>query len=91
MEQKDLDQYTVEELKEVADAEGVQLRSDMLKADIVSAIEKHRAAAGTSAGPGAKPGAAPKPETVDHAAESVRLTKEDRERFDRQGSKEPVA
>jgi hypothetical protein len=31
---------------------------------------------------------APAPETIDHAAEHERLTKEDRERHDNQGSKE---
>jgi hypothetical protein len=39
---KALDDYTVAELKEIAEREGVDIKSEDVKADIVAAIRKHR-------------------------------------------------
>lgn len=41
-EDEDLEVYTVEQLREMADEEGVDLTGITLKSDIIKAIEKHR-------------------------------------------------
>jgi hypothetical protein len=41
-EEQDLEDYTVDQLKEMADDKGVEIQSGMLKADIIKAIKKSR-------------------------------------------------
>jgi hypothetical protein len=41
-EEEDLSDYTVDELKEIADKEGAEVTSDMRKDDIIKSIKKNR-------------------------------------------------
>lgn len=62
--ENNLDQYTVDELRDIAEQEGAEVPSHAVKADIIKAIQKNRrqsakeGGAGSGAGPGAGPVAA---------------------------------
>jgi len=89
-----LDEYTVDELRDLAADEDIDIPSHAVKADIIKAIKKARKTAAAGADAPATGAAevdeslrAPLPETVDHDKESERLVKADRERFEHQGDK----